>query len=172
MGIVNDAVVKAGGVNNVSRKMNVSTTSVSNWMKDNYVPPNRILEFEAVTGVERCVFAPDLFAGYHRLNKEHNQFIPDINDAMLLLASHLIEKANLRFVSGDYASDFRAAMISLHDVSKVLGMNDSVSSALYVWSDMLGSSETKIFPIDYDLMLERGSVDPIVIHRTFSAITE
>jgi TorA maturation chaperone TorD len=53
------AIVAAGGVAQLARKIGVAQPSVSNW---NRVPAQRVLAVEGATGVSRKVLRPDLYA--------------------------------------------------------------------------------------------------------------
>jgi len=167
MGVVSDAVISAGGQKIVSEKMGVTLTAVANYMKKEHVPANRLLDFERATGVSRCEVSPELFAGYRKSHSSDKQFIPDLNDAIFLIASHVIEKANISKANGESVDNYKGAMISLCDLAKVFGMSEIVTSTLFVWGQLLGSQETTISPIDFDLLIERGSIDPVVINKMF-----
>src|SRR5581483_840829 len=54
-----EAIRAAGGVTELARRIGVSQPSVSNWRR---VPADRVLSVEAVTGVDRKVLRPDLYA--------------------------------------------------------------------------------------------------------------
>ena len=56
---LSEAIRVAGGVSKLARRLGISQPSVSNW---NRVPSERVLDVEAVTGVERVVLRPDLYA--------------------------------------------------------------------------------------------------------------
>ncbi|EJB8454789.1 helix-turn-helix domain-containing protein [Vibrio parahaemolyticus] len=167
MGIVSDAVIDAGGQKIVSEKMGVTLTAVANYMKKEQVPPSRLLDFERVTGVSRCDLAPDLFAGYRKSYSSDKQFIPDFNDAVFLIASHVVEKANNSKANNESIDSYKGAMISLYDLAKVIGMSEIVTSTLFLFSQLLSCQEAAISPIDYDLLLERGRIDPVVINKMF-----
>lgn len=169
MDIVKYAVNKVGGAAIVSQRMGVSVTSVNNWIKDDHVPHSRLVEFENITGVERSKLCPELFSGYKPVTGSSSSYLPDISEAILLLASHIIERSNHKKINDEPINDFQSAMLSLYEVAKGLEMTERVTSTLYIWSDMLSCDETTISPIDYDLMLERGSLDPVVINKTFSS---
>jgi len=52
------AIVAAGGVAELARKISISQPSVSNWSK---VPAQRVIAVEAVTGIPRTELRPDLY---------------------------------------------------------------------------------------------------------------
>jgi TorA maturation chaperone TorD len=54
-----EAIRVAGGVSELARRLGISQPSVSNW---NRVPAERVLDVETVTGIERVVLRPDLYA--------------------------------------------------------------------------------------------------------------
>jgi TorA maturation chaperone TorD len=56
---LNQAIVAAGGVGALARKIGISQPSLSNW---NRVPAERVLSVEDVTGIDRTVLRPDLYA--------------------------------------------------------------------------------------------------------------
>jgi TorA maturation chaperone TorD len=56
---LSEAIRVAGGVSELARRLGISQPSVSNW---NRVPAERVLDVETVTGVERLVLRPDLYA--------------------------------------------------------------------------------------------------------------
>jgi TorA maturation chaperone TorD len=56
---LSEAIRAAGGVSELARRLGISQPSVSNW---NRIPAERVLDVEAVTGVERVVLRPDLYA--------------------------------------------------------------------------------------------------------------
>lgn len=55
---LNEAIVAAGGVSQLARRIGIAQPSVSNWSR---VPAERVLQVEAVTGVSRRTLRPDLF---------------------------------------------------------------------------------------------------------------
>lgn len=55
-----DAAIRAaGGVGALARKIGISQPSISNWSR---VPAERVLSVESLTGVDRAVLRPDLYA--------------------------------------------------------------------------------------------------------------
>jgi len=56
---LDEAIRAAGGVGALARKIGISQPSISNWSR---VPAERVLSVEAVTGVDRSVLRPDLYA--------------------------------------------------------------------------------------------------------------
>jgi TorA maturation chaperone TorD len=54
-----EAIQAVGGISELARRIGISQPSVSNWQR---VPAERVLEVEAVTGVQRVVLRPDLYA--------------------------------------------------------------------------------------------------------------
>jgi TorA maturation chaperone TorD len=56
---LNQAIVAAGGVGALARKIGISQPSLSNWSR---VPAERVLSVEALTGIGRTVLRPDLYA--------------------------------------------------------------------------------------------------------------
>ena len=56
---LSEAIRVAGGVSELARRLGISQPSVSNWTR---VPAERVLDVETVTGVERVVLRPDLYA--------------------------------------------------------------------------------------------------------------
>jgi TorA maturation chaperone TorD len=56
---LSEAIRVAGGVSELARRLGISQPSVSNW---NRVPAERVLDVETVTGVERVMLRPDLYA--------------------------------------------------------------------------------------------------------------
>jgi TorA maturation chaperone TorD len=55
---LDEAIVVAGGVGALARKIGISQPSVSNWSR---VPAERVLAVEAATGVDRAMLRPDLY---------------------------------------------------------------------------------------------------------------
>jgi TorA maturation chaperone TorD len=64
------AVRAAGGVSELARQIGISQPSVSNWTR---VPAERVLNVEAVTGVDRRILRPDLYG-------EHGDTTGEIDD--------------------------------------------------------------------------------------------
>ena len=52
------AILAAGGITELARRIGISQPSVSNWSQ---VPPGRVLSVEAATGVPRAILRPDLY---------------------------------------------------------------------------------------------------------------
>lgn len=52
------AVERAGGTVALARALKVSSQAVSQWTR---VPVERVLEIEALTGIERSVLRPDIY---------------------------------------------------------------------------------------------------------------
>jgi TorA maturation chaperone TorD len=55
---LDEAILAAGGVGALARKIGISQPSVSNWSR---VPAERVLAVEAATGVDRAMLRPDLY---------------------------------------------------------------------------------------------------------------
>lgn len=53
------AIRAAGGVGALARKIGISQPSLSNWSR---VPAERVLSVESLTGIDRAVLRPDLYA--------------------------------------------------------------------------------------------------------------
>jgi TorA maturation chaperone TorD len=53
------AIDAAGGVAGLARQLGIAQPSVSNWTR---VPPERVLAVESLTGVNRAILRPDLYA--------------------------------------------------------------------------------------------------------------
>jgi TorA maturation chaperone TorD len=58
-----EAIRVAGGVGALARKIGISQPSVSNWER---IPAERVLSVEGVTGLNRAILRPDLYAGHLR----------------------------------------------------------------------------------------------------------
>ena len=54
------AILAAGGVSELARRIGIAQPSVSNWDR---VPAERVLSVEAATGISRARLRPDLYAG-------------------------------------------------------------------------------------------------------------
>ena len=54
----NKAVKKAGGTNELARKLGISPSAVSQWKK---VPSGRVLKLEGLTSMRRSEIRPDLY---------------------------------------------------------------------------------------------------------------
>src|SRR4051812_32377910 len=54
------AINAAGGVSELARKIGIAQPSVSNWSR---IPAERVGAIEEITGVDRSLLRPDLFAG-------------------------------------------------------------------------------------------------------------
>ncbi|MEA2988287.1 MAG: hypothetical protein QOG83_998 [Alphaproteobacteria bacterium] len=61
---LDQAIRVAGGVGALAEKIGISQPSVSNWSR---TPAERVLTVEAVTGVDRAVLRPDLYAEPHQV---------------------------------------------------------------------------------------------------------
>ena len=59
---LDEAIRVAGGVGALAKKIGIAQPSVSNW---SHVPAERVLTVEAVTGVNRTILRPDLYAEQH-----------------------------------------------------------------------------------------------------------
>ena len=59
---LDEAIRAAGGVGALAKKIGISQPSVSNW---SHTPAERVLTVEAVTGVDRAILRPDLYAEHH-----------------------------------------------------------------------------------------------------------
>jgi TorA maturation chaperone TorD len=59
---LDEAIRAAGGVGALAKKIGISQPSVSNWL---HTPAERVLAVEAVTGVDRAILRPDLYAEHH-----------------------------------------------------------------------------------------------------------
>lgn len=55
---LSEAIRVAGGVSELAREIGISQPSVSNWI---WVPAERVVSVEAVTGVDRATLRPDLY---------------------------------------------------------------------------------------------------------------
>jgi TorA maturation chaperone TorD len=55
-----EAILAAGGVSELARRIGIAQPSVSNWDR---IPAERVLSVEATTGVSRVRLRPDLYAG-------------------------------------------------------------------------------------------------------------
>ena len=56
---LDEAIRVAGGVGALAKKIGIAQPSVSNW---SHIPAERVLAVEAVTGVDRAMLRPDLYA--------------------------------------------------------------------------------------------------------------
>ena len=56
---LDEAIRVAGGVGALAKKIGIAQPSVSNW---SHIPAERVLTVEAVTGVDRTILRPDLYA--------------------------------------------------------------------------------------------------------------
>lgn len=56
---LDQAIRAAGGVSALARKIGISQPSLSNWIR---VPAERVLAVEGLTGVDRAILRPDLYA--------------------------------------------------------------------------------------------------------------
>jgi TorA maturation chaperone TorD len=59
---LDEAIRVAGGVGALAKKIGIAQPSVSNW---SHIPAERVLTVEAVTGVDRTILRPDLYAERH-----------------------------------------------------------------------------------------------------------
>ena len=59
---LDEAIRVAGGVGALAKKIGIAQPSVSNW---SHIPAERVLTVEAVTGVDRTILRPDLYAEHH-----------------------------------------------------------------------------------------------------------
>jgi TorA maturation chaperone TorD len=55
---LDEAILAAGGVGALARKIGISQPSISNWSR---VPAERVLAVESLTGIDRAVLRPDLY---------------------------------------------------------------------------------------------------------------
>lgn len=152
-----------GGVKEVSEKMNVSLTAVSHWIKDDQIPFKRLTEFERVTGIDRHELHPELFKGYSK--NTQNQYQLTINESFMLIANEVIKKSNQDKVNKQRYKD---AMLNLKDVANTLCFDSITCSSVSLWAEMISNAEIQLSPIDLNLMIERGGIDPFVINRTFN----
>jgi DNA-binding transcriptional regulator YdaS (Cro superfamily) len=53
-----EAINKAGGLRALARALGISQTSLAQWRR---VPAERLVQVEAVTGIDRAVLRPDLY---------------------------------------------------------------------------------------------------------------
>jgi TorA maturation chaperone TorD len=90
------AVRAAGGVSELARQIGISQPSVSNWTR---VPAERVLNVEAVTGVDRKVLRPDLYG-------ESADNVCDVDDTAIaraqeyaLLAALLVRAPDAEFLA-------------------------------------------------------------------------
>ncbi|MFH0274916.1 helix-turn-helix domain-containing protein [Vibrio jasicida] len=167
MNLVKQSIDNVGGVNHVSKEMNISSASVSHWVRDNAVPLSRLVEFEQVTGTERHFLAPDLFKGYMKIGSDQVSLFPTISNSILFLANDILKIANEKKSCQQSIKDCRNAMLKLYEIAKCLDMSEKETSILFTWSEMLSSNETTVTPVNHDLILERGGFDPFVINKTF-----
>jgi DNA-binding transcriptional regulator YdaS (Cro superfamily) len=79
---LDEAVRAAGGGGALAKKIGISQPSVSNWAQ---TPAERVLSVEAVTGVDRTILRPDLYA-------EHQSAVGGVDDAGGLLRVHVDER--------------------------------------------------------------------------------
>ena len=54
-----DAIRAVGGVSELARRIGISQPSVSNWDR---IPAERVISIESITGINRAILRPDLFA--------------------------------------------------------------------------------------------------------------
>jgi TorA maturation chaperone TorD len=54
-----DAIRAVGGVSELARRIGISQPSVSNWDR---IPAERVVSIESITGINRAILRPDLFA--------------------------------------------------------------------------------------------------------------
>jgi DNA-binding transcriptional regulator YdaS (Cro superfamily) len=59
--IVAQAVTAAGGAHVVAKKFEISRQAVEKWVKQGWVPAERVLGLEALSGVSRHRLAPDIY---------------------------------------------------------------------------------------------------------------
>ena len=119
---LDEAIRVAGGVGALARKIGISQPSISNWSR---VPAERVLSVEALTGVDRAVLRPDLYA--ERLaDTEINPDLDEIDaaraheyallSALLLRAPDAALLARIAGLCGD-ASPLGVAHAALSDVA-------------------------------------------------------
>jgi DNA-binding transcriptional regulator YdaS (Cro superfamily) len=53
-----EAIKKAGGLRPLARLLGISQNSLAEWRR---VPADRLVQVEAVTGIDRSVLRPDLY---------------------------------------------------------------------------------------------------------------
>jgi DNA-binding transcriptional regulator YdaS (Cro superfamily) len=53
-----EAIKKAGGLRALARALGISQTSLAQWRR---IPADRLVQVEAVTGIDRTVLRPDLY---------------------------------------------------------------------------------------------------------------
>src|SRR5437763_8571922 len=56
---LDEAIRVAGGVGALAKKIGIAQPSVSNWSQ---IPAERVLTVEVVTGIDRAILRPDLYA--------------------------------------------------------------------------------------------------------------
>ncbi len=56
--IVEEVILKAGGVNKIAEALGIAAPSVSGWRR---IPAERVLRLEEITGISRHAMRPDIF---------------------------------------------------------------------------------------------------------------
>lgn len=164
MDSVKDIIYSSGGVSNLAKKLDISTTSISKWIAKNSIPADRLLMIEEVTGYPRHEINPELFKGYVTESNLLNQVITTQGDVLYVFADELIKSHN----SGSLSNiETERALNCLKVVAETLGVSEVLTSTLVLWSNMIKSG-IRVNSIDYDLVSQRGTIDPVVINKTFT----
>lgn len=69
MKTVHDIIAEMGGTRKAARLLSVPPSTVQSWKAKGRIPAERILEIEAVSGIDRSCLRPDLFGTEQKVNE-------------------------------------------------------------------------------------------------------
>jgi TorA maturation chaperone TorD len=90
------AVRAAGGVSELARQIGISQPSVSNWTR---VPAERVLNVEAVTGIDRKILRPDIYGGFNDPLVEADETAVARAQEYALLSALLVRAPDAEFLA-------------------------------------------------------------------------
>lgn len=164
MSSVKDIIYNSGGVAAIAKKLDISSTSISKWIAKNTIPADRLLMIEKITGYPRHEINPELFKGYITESSLLNQVVMTQSDVLYVFADELIKLHNSGSISN---IETEKGLDCLKVVSETLDLSEFLTSTLVLWSSMIKNG-IKVNSIDYDLVSKRGTIDPVVIKKTFT----
>jgi TorA maturation chaperone TorD len=90
------AVRSAGGISELARQIGISQPSVSNWTR---VPAERVLNVEAVTGIDRKILRPDLYGAFNGPASEVDETAAARAQEYALLSTLLVRAPDAQFLA-------------------------------------------------------------------------
>jgi TorA maturation chaperone TorD len=93
---LDEAIRAVGGVSQLARQLGVSQPSVSNWSR---VPAERVLNVEAVSGVDRRILRPDLYGDLEASSSEIDDVAAARAQEYALLSALLVRAPEAKFLA-------------------------------------------------------------------------